>query len=159
MRLQHRAFSVFADYHQVYLLDAGLRPMAPEDGTDDDVLRRVKVAPNQFILMPERNMTVGVEIEVHDTEPPFKLSEWDHIAEGSLHLPTGRLSVIGCTDSKPAALLRVAPAWYRVRSFHGGFDTIDESGLEGNDRYLAVLWPAPEGELRVLKQWDDAAGG
>jgi hypothetical protein len=30
---------------------------------------------------------------------------------------------------------------------------MDESGLEGNDHYLAILWPAPPTELKVIKQW------
>jgi hypothetical protein len=97
-------------------------------------------------------MTVGVAVEVHDTEPDYNPGQWDHIAEGSLHLPTGQLQVHECTGG-PVADFEVAPGWYRVRSFHGGFDTIDASKLEGNDHYLAVLWPAPPADVRVLKQW------
>ena len=47
---------------------------------------------------------------------------------------------------------RMEPGWYRVRSFHGRLDTIDESEQEGNDHYLAVLWPALPAELRVIEQ-------
>ena len=39
IRLQRRAFSVFADHPQVYLLDAEVHPMAPEDWTEEDVLQ------------------------------------------------------------------------------------------------------------------------
>jgi hypothetical protein len=67
---------------------------------------------------------------LHDTEPAYNTDEWDHVAEGSLHLPTGQLQVHECTGGVVADLC-VEPGSYRVRSFHGGFDSIDESGLEG----------------------------
>jgi hypothetical protein len=98
-------------------------------------------------------MTVAVVVEIHDAEPPCDADRWDHIAEASLHLPTGQLEAHECTGGLVADF-SVDPDWYRVRSHHGGFDTIDESGLEGNDDYLAVLWPAPPAELRVIKQWE-----
>ena len=153
MLRQHKAFELFADYHQFYLWDAGVNPEAPVDYDNEDVRRRIKTGPNVFVVQPERNVTVSAAVEVHDVEPPHSPEAWDHIAEASLHLPTGRLQVHECTGGAVADLA-VDPGWYRVRSFHGGFDTIDESGLEGNDHYLAVLWPAPPGELKVLKQWE-----
>lgn len=45
------------------------------------------------------------------------------------------------------------PGWFRVRSHHAGLGTIDEIGLEGNDHCLAVLWPAPPADMRVVTQW------
>jgi hypothetical protein len=152
MKLQHKAFEVFADYHQFYLWDQGMAPEAPVDYDDDDVERRIKTALHVFVIQPERNMTVAVEVEVHDTEPTYAPDEWDHIAEASLHLPTGQLQVHECTGGA-VANFDIAPGWYRVRSFHGGFDTIEETALEGNDHYRAVLWPAPPASLQVIKQW------
>jgi hypothetical protein len=152
VRLQYKAFELFADYHQFYLWDRGMDPEAPVDYTDEDVRRRIKTGPHVVVIQPERNMTVAVEIEIHDTEPAPNPEEWDHVAEASLHLPTGQLQVHECTGGA-VAIFDVEPGWYRVRSFHGGFDTIDESGLEGNDHYLLVLWPAPAAELRVIKKW------
>lgn len=152
MRLQHKLLELFADYHQFYLWDPGTNPQAPEDYTEADVQRRIKVEPCVFVIQPERNTTITVMVEVHDREPPYNLDEWDHVAEASLHLPTGQLQVHECTGG-PVENFRITPGWYRARSFHGGFDTIDQWGLTGNDRYLAVLWPAPSSDLRVLKQW------
>ena len=153
MRSQHKSFELFADYHQFYLWDRGMHPKAPEDYTDEDTRLRIKTGPHVLVIQPERNMTVAVEVEIHDAEPPCDADRWDHIAEASLHLPTGQLQVHECTGG-PVADFCVEPGWYRVRSHHGGLDTIDESGLEGNDHYLAVLWPAPPAELRVIKQWE-----
>jgi hypothetical protein len=152
VRLQHRAFELFADYHQFYLWDRGTNPQAPIDYTQEDVERRIKTGPNVVVIQPERNMTVAVEVEIHDAEPPSDPEDWDHIAEASLHLPTGQLQVHECTGGVVADF-RVEPGWYRVRSFHAGFDTIDEGGLEGHDHYRVVLWPAPPADLAVVKQW------
>jgi hypothetical protein len=153
MLLQREAFEVFADYHQFYLWDEGMNPEAPTDYSDEDVQRRIKVGPNVFVIQPERNMTVAVEVEIHDTEPEYNSDDWDHIAEASLHLPTGRLQVHECTGGAVASFC-VEPGWYRVRSFHGGFNTIDETGLEGGDHYVAILWPAPPSDLQIVKQWE-----
>lgn len=152
MRLHHVAVELFADYHQFYLWDKGMKPVAPAEYTDEDVQRRIKKGQHVLVIQPERDTDVAVEVEVHDTEPAFDAAGWDHIAEASLHLPTGQLEVHESTGGSVAEL-KIEPGWYRVRTFHGGFSTIDETGLEGNDHYLAVLWPAPPAELRVIKQW------
>jgi hypothetical protein len=158
VRLQHRSFELFADYHQFYLWDRGMNPVAPEDYTETDVQHRIKTGPHVIVVQPERNMTVSVEVEIHDTEPFYEPGRWDHIAEASLHLSTGHLEVEECTGGT-VAKFHVEPGWYRVRSFHGGLGTIDETGLEGNDHYCVVLWPALADEIRVLKQWNPATPG
>src|SRR5260370_5622182 len=150
--VQRKAFDVFADYHQFYLWDRGMTVEAPTDYTDEDVRRRIKTGPHVVVIQSERNMTVAVEVEVHDRDPGFDAAAWDHVAEASLHLPTGQLQVHECTGG-PVGEFAVDPGWYRVRSLGGGFDTIDESGLEGSDHYRVVLWPAPASDLRVVKQW------
>ena len=146
---------VFADYHQFYLWDREMTSTAPEDYTDEDVIRRIKVGPHVVVIQPERSMAVSVEIEIHDGEPEYRPDEWDHIAEASLHLPSGHLQVHECMGGSVADL-EVTPGWYRVRSFHGGLDTIDESGLEGDDCYKVELWPAAPSEIVVVKQWSPA---
>lgn len=152
MRLHSKTFEVFADYHQFYLWDRGMTDRAPENYTEEDVRNRMKTGPHVVVIQPARNGTVPVAVEVHDADPGFALAEWDHIAEASLHLPTGQFQVHECTGG-PVAEFEVEPGWYRVRSLGGGFATIDESGTAGGDHYRAVLWPAPPSELRVIKQW------
>lgn len=149
--VQRQAFDVFADYHQFYLWDPGMTAEAPTDYTDEDVRRRVKTGPHVVVIQTEQNTTVPVAVEVHDRDPGFDPAGWDHVAEASLHLPTGRLQVHESTGG-PVAEFAVDPGWYRVRSLGGGFATA--SGPDGSDHYHAVLWPAPPGDVRVLKQWE-----
>jgi len=153
MLVERQEFELFADFHQFYLWDRNFPLLDDiEPYTDDDVQRRLKTAPHVVIINPERNMTVRVTVEIHDTEPSLKEDAWDHIVEASLNLPTGNLQVHECTGGLVADLI-LEPGWYRVISFHGGFATINDTGLEGDDHYLAVLWPAPESDVKVIKQW------
>ena len=153
--LQRQAFDLFADYRQFYLWDRDMACEAPTEYTDEDVRRRIKVGSHVVVIQPARDTTVPVAVEVHDSDPGFAPAEWDHIAEASLHLPTGRLQVHECTGG-PAADFKVEPGWYRVRSFSGGLAAIDESGMTGGDHYLEVLWQVSETEVRVIKQWEPA---
>jgi hypothetical protein len=146
------SFELFADYHQFYVWDAGVNPQAPEDYTDDDILRLVKVAPNVVVIQPVRMMTVPVELEICSDDPGFDESSWDHIAECSLDLPTGRLQVHECTGG-PVLDLTVAKGTYSLRALFAGLGTLSDDGLEGQDRYRIVLWPGPPTPLRIVKQW------
>jgi len=100
--------------------------------------------PDVLLVMPERNL-VRMAVEIHDAEPEHNPDEWDQVVESSLHLPTGHLEVWPWRYSKSIGFT-VEPGWYRVRSFR------TESGREGNDYWLLVLWPAPPAEVRVIKQ-------
>ena len=142
---------LFADYFQFYLWDAGAERASASDYTDADVRRRIKEAPGVVIVQPERNMTVPVVLEIHDREPPLELADWDHVAEASLYLPTGRLQVHECTAGVVAEFA-APPGWRRVRSQHAGLDTLSENGLEGDDHYLVAVWPAQPAPLRIVKQ-------
>ena len=152
------SLELFADYHQFYIWDAGLNPQAPVDYSDDDVVRRVKVAPNVVVIQPVRNMTVPVEIEVCASDPGFDEAPWDHIGECSLDLPTGRLQVHECTGG-PVLDLTVASGSYRLRALFAGLSTRSDNGLEGQDHYRVVLWPGTHIGLRIVKQWRGATAG
>lgn len=123
----------------------------PEVYTEADVVRRIKTAPNVVVIQAESDLEIPVEIEIHDTEPAYSPDEWDHIAEASLHLPSGQLKIHECTGG-PVAEFEIVAGWYRVRSFHGGFDTIESATL-GGDYYKVVLWPAPPADILVVKQY------
>jgi len=87
--MQAHEMEVFADYHQFYVWDAGMNPQAPEEHTDEDVGRMVKVAPHVVVVQPVRNTTVPVRVEVHDRDPGWKPDGWDHVVECSLDVSTG----------------------------------------------------------------------
>lgn len=131
-----------------------MRPDAPTDFTDEDTCRRIKAAPFVVVIQPVRNMTVPVEVEVTDAPPALELENWDHIAEASLELPSGRLEIHECTGGS-IDVLPVLPGTYRARACFGGLETLSDDGLDGDDRYRVVLWRAPFEPVEVLKQYED----
>ena len=150
-----KRYSIFADYHQFYLWDHGASPDVPTQYTEEDTLRRLKTAPFVVVVQPERDSDVPVEVEITDEPPDLDLDAWDHVAEASLDLPSGRLEIHECTGGS-IDVLAVLAGMYRVRSYHGGLGTLSEDRFDGDDHYRVVLWPAPFANLAVLKQYGDS---
>ena len=149
---RRESLQLFADYHQFYVQDGGINPPAPEDWSEEDVERRCKVANNVVVVCPLRPMTVPVEVVLHKEEPSSSPSEADHIVECSLAVPTGRLQVHECTGG-PVLNWQVAPGVLRVRLSYFNLGTIDDTGLQGDDRYMVELWPGPPASLELVKSW------
>lgn len=147
-----RQYEIFADYHQFYLWDHGTNPAPPNDYTDEDITRRIKAAPFVVVIQPERNMDVQVQLDVRDAPPDEPLDDWDHVAEASLELPSGRLEIHECTGGS-IDIIELPPGTYRVRACHGGLGTLSEDHTEGDDHYRLILWPAPFASVAVLKQY------
>lgn len=151
-------YSIFADYHQFYLWDRDASPEAPTDYTDTDIERRIKAAPNVVVIQPERNMDVPVTLEVVATEPETDFDQWDHVAEASLELPSGHLEIHECTGGS-IDRIDLSPGTYRVRAYFGALGELSEDGLEGQDHYRLVLWPAVFAPVGVLKQFPGRNAG
>jgi hypothetical protein len=161
-------FELFADYHQFYLWDAGCSPQAPEQFSEDDVLRRVKTAPHVVVVQPIRAAMVSVRLLVTDkprsshvrnhrasrpySSPLLDLQKYDHVVDCGIELPTGGLQVHECTGG-PLFDAAVAPGNYCVRVMFENLGSVSEDGSDGGDTYTLVIWPGIAGELRVLKQW------
>lgn len=148
---------VFADYYQFYIWDAGCSPTAPEDYTEGDVQRLVKVARHVVAIRTVRNTTVPVEVELYSADPGCDVSRWDHIVECGLESPTGRLQLHECTGG-PILDVTTPPGSYRVRALFSGLDAISSDGLSGSDRYRIEAWPGQLGPTTVIKQWRSATG-
>ncbi|KTR07161.1 hypothetical protein NS365_04900 [Aureimonas ureilytica] len=153
-----KRYRILADYHQFYLWDHGESPDAPTDYTEADTVLRIKAAPFVVVVQPERNMEVPVTVEIRDEAPEVALAAWDHVAEASLALPSGKLEIHECTGGS-IDILTVPAGTYRVRAHHGGLRTLSDDGLDGNDHYRIVLWPAPFADIAVLKQYVDPSAG
>lgn len=147
---------LFADYFQVYLHDEA-HPALPDDYTDATIARRLMVAPHGIIVHTARNMTVPVCVEWHHARPESDLDAFQHVVEASFACPTGRLVLAGLTDdASTAPRLTVQVGVLGVRTCFAGLDTLDETGLDGDDRYLVQLWPAAAPASKgvcVLKAW------
>ncbi len=130
-----REFRVLADYHQFYLMDAGVEPQIPEEVTDQDMLKRLRTAPHIVVVHTESASQVPVEV-AFVPEPVEAEGAWDHRAEFSLSLPSGTAVICGCTDYVPECpRITVAPSTYSGRAYFAG-------SAVGEERYCIMLWPA-----------------
>ncbi len=147
-------YEIFADYHQFYLMDAEAYPNPPENWTNEDIQRRIKAGKNILVIQPERNMTVPVDLEIVDSTPDEDFENWDHIAEASLDLPSGKLQIEECCG-ETKDILDLPSSSYRIRAFYGGLDKLSFDGLEGDDHYKILIWQAPFDDVKILKQYNN----
>ena len=130
-----REFQVLADYHQFYLMDAGVEPAIPEEITEQDMLRRLRTGAHIVVFHTESASQVPVAV-TFVSEPFEPEGAWEHQAEFNLAVPSGALVLCGCTDYVPhCPRLSAEPVTYRGRAYFAG-------SAVGNERYLIMLWPA-----------------
>src|SRR5512139_111683 len=116
-------------------MDAGVEPQIPEEVTEQDMLRRLRTAPNIVVFHTESASHVPVEV-AFVPDPSEAKGAWEHQAEFSLSLPSGTAVLCGCTDFVPECpRIAVAPATYSGRAYFAG-STVRE------ERYCIMLWPA-----------------
>ena len=91
-------YQVIAWHRQFYLLDPD-QPgdtASPAFWTQEAFDSRLAVQPGVLGVGTYTNGEVPVTVEVLDAEPTLSLNGWDHVAEASLELSRGRLTIAGC---------------------------------------------------------------
>lgn len=150
---QVSSFTIFADYHQIWVEDETSENDAPGDGWNDLTLGlRLLALPGLVNIATARNTTVPVTAVVRERAPEDDLTGWDHVAEASLETPSGHV-IFSSPLGIPAARLIVPPGSYRVRVYFAGLGTLSADGLQGADHYRIVLWPDAYTEPRLLRAW------
>ena len=146
-------FNIFADYFQFYLQDEGAGGDLSESWTPDAVDRLLAIAPGTIGVGTVRNVHVPVVVEIAEGEPHEDLTEWDHVTQCSIDVPSGRIVVAGCTDYFPdAARIEVSHGTYNARVYYGKLRSLSNDGLQGDDRYRIVLWKGDPVPLQVIKR-------
>lgn len=160
-RLVYADLTVFADDWTITVRDAA----APVDGTTRPWLQAllqdfVAAQDGAIGITTARPVNVPLTIDVRSHEPADDLERWDHVAETSLHTPTGRLitSPFPSRHNDPTTVT-VPPGHYAARVHHAGLDTVSADGLDGNDQYHLVFWPGTPRSTRVLKRQPHTIGG
>ena len=149
---------LFADYFQFVLLDERCDDDFSAIWTPEALQRMLAVGDRSISVGTLRNVTVSVEIYFVTAKPIFDLSGYDHAAEASFSVPSGRLAVLGCTDYLPDAKhFDVQPGHYQVLSLASGVDTIVNEWDPAEDLYSVYLWLGAPIIPRLLKHWKGAA--
>ncbi|MFV2099359.1 hypothetical protein ACFHW1_28475 [Micromonospora sp. LOL_014] len=151
---------LFADYHQIHLFDEGSVTDLGDVWTEGAVADQLAVGSDAMAVGTVANMSVSVKVEVLDDPPVNDWAEFDHVVEGSLHVPSGRLVVMGCTDYEPEAARFSVPEWARVRVAKSNLDAAISSDLEADPEepatteYMRIqVWEAALSSALVLKRW------
>ena len=152
------AFDIFADYFQFVVMDGSSDDDFSTLWSEEAMNLMLAVGETALCLGTLRNVTVPVEIRVSKSEPPLDLAAYDNAASASLHLPSGRLVIMGCTDYLPEApCIELAPGTYQLLYLVTGVDTITNEWDPAGDRYIVHLWPSPPRAPTLLKHWRPSA--
>jgi hypothetical protein len=91
-------------------------------------------AGNVLVVGTEVNADVSVTVQVLTQVPSRHEASFDHVIEGSVHVPSGRLVVMGCTDYEPEASRFSVPAgWIRVRVSRSNLEVASALGVESDN--------------------------
>jgi len=156
--LKSRRIHIYADYYQFYIHDADRPGDTGDSGfwTDEAFDNRLAVVPGTIGIGTASYDFVDVLVEIHDADPDLVLTEWDHVAEADLDVPSGRIVVAGCLDSlaDPVEAFDVQPGHYRVRCCYANLAAVSDGAGDqpGGDWYLVQSWPATPAPPSVLKR-------
>jgi hypothetical protein len=159
-----RELQVESDYGQIYIYDPQTQ-IPDEDATEDD--NQLQRAMNDgyesrrfvgydtglvdLITPSQYNSNASMRIEVSEDAPPLDSTDWDHVVEVPLPVPSGTLCFQASGGGTPVET-RIPPGLYRARL--SGRDYVAGTGeIEGHESYRLQLWPAEEAEPRVIKYW------
>jgi hypothetical protein len=152
---------LFADYHQVVVLDEGSETDLGDCWTEQAVDDGLAAGLDALAIGTAVNVFVQVSIETLSSPPASDEADFDHVVEASLKTESGRLVVMGCTDYEPdAARFEVPPGWLRLRASRSNLDTaaaLDvDSGKapETMERVRIQVWPADPKDVTVIKRWN-----
>ncbi|MFD3873268.1 hypothetical protein [Streptomyces sp. NPDC058623] len=106
------------------------------------------------------NVTVAVSVHILGERPADDREDFDHVVEAGLHLASGRLVVMGCSEYFPDSARFDMPAdWVRVRAsrrnlaaaVHADIDSYDSP--ETTEHLRLQAWPAPFSAPDLIKRW------
>ena len=151
-----KAGTVAADYGQFYVYDAGeglADPRRAEVFNRQSLGRGLAVARTFMAVFTIRQAgDVPIEVEALGTKPLPELDAWDHVVEGSIEVPSGRLVIGSWDDTGPTLEVTVPPGSCRVRVRAHGLDETDDPGEE-RDAYTLQVWTEPPSPPALLKGW------
>ena len=153
-------FEIFADYFQCIVQDESSEDDFGALWNEEAAVSMVAVGNSAISVGTLRNVMVPVEVHVLDREPAIALDEFDHVVAGAFSAPTGRLMVMGCTESfSEARHIPVAPGCYQFLYLINGVSTIENEWEPADDVYRLYMWPGSISATRVIKNWKSGAEG
>src|SRR5262249_23519580 len=129
---------MYASHHSLYVQDS-LAWDPPEEITFDEqtTADRLSVGERTLVVHTGSFGSVKVTVEVDEQELPVELSQWDHVTEAGIDVPSGTVLVMGCL-SYQGLFFWVRKGYRRVRCCHANLKGSVECG-KGRDWYLIQI--------------------
>uniref|UniRef100_A0AAU2JYH7 Uncharacterized protein n=1 Tax=Streptomyces sp. NBC_00049 TaxID=2903617 RepID=A0AAU2JYH7_9ACTN len=156
---------LFADYFQIHVLDEESEGDFSDAWTEQTVLDGLGITEDALAIGTAVNYTVALSVHVLAGRPDDDSDDFDHVVEASLHTPSGRLIVMGCTDHlDDAARFHVPAGWTRARASRRNlaaavrwFESDEEpEEPEVTEEVRLQTWPAPFSAPHIVKRWTPA---
>lgn len=150
---------LFADYFQIHVLDEGSEGDLSGAWTEQTVVDGLGVIEDALAIGTAVNDTVAVSVHVLADQPHDDSDDFDHVVEASLHVPSGRLIVMGCTDYlDDAARFDVPAGWTRARASRRNLAAAvrwleSDEEPETTEEVRLQTWPAPFALPHIVKRW------
>jgi hypothetical protein len=135
-------FNTFTDFNQFIVVDSNTDWGDLYEKWTDETIESMFVQGNGYIAVGTmRNLYAPVLIRLESNRPvPGSV---DKTARGVLDVPSGALRVSGVTDNGlSGGTVHVPPGTYRVLVEYLNLGSIDDLGIEGDDRYVITLTKA-----------------
>jgi len=148
-------FQLFADYHQVYIMDEKSDDDTGEIWNEFSSDIHLAIAKNTVAVGTYRNVTIPFEIEVVNEEPLINLDAWDHISQGYFSVISGKCSIFGCTEYVPDAdIISIPIGDYSIYSLAKGLNTIKTEWEDAEDYYKVIMWLSSKKQHQLIKKYD-----
>jgi hypothetical protein len=151
---------LFADYHQILLLDDGSKADFGDLWNTAATQNSIAVGDDALSIGTEVNVAVAVTVELHTRAPELDADQFDHVVEASIKAVSGRLAVLGCTDYLPEAQrIPVEPGWLRIRASRRNLGNASRAGHLSDENAATMeqlriqIWPSSQRRLSVIKRW------
>ncbi|MGW1976688.1 hypothetical protein [Streptomyces sp. NPDC001889] len=150
---------LFADYFQIHVLDEKSEGDFSDVWTRQTVLDGLGVIDDALAVGTAVNDTVTVTVRILPRRPDDDSHDFDHVVEASLHTPSGRLIVMGCTDYlDDAARFDVPAGWTRARASRRNLAAAvrrseSDEEPEATEEVRLQVWPAPFSAPHIVKRW------
>lgn len=149
-------FEIFADYFQFVLMDETSDDDFSEIWSKAALVRMLAVGDKALCPGTLRNIDVDVQINIVEQKPVIAHNDFDHIAEASINIPSGKLVVMGCSGYLPdAPRIDVVPGVYEALFAVSGINTITDEAESAEDKYTVYLWPGQQREPELIKHWEN----
>ncbi|MEU0298005.1 hypothetical protein ABZ252_00780 [Streptomyces sp. NPDC006175] len=150
---------LFADYFQIHLMDEGSEGDFSDVWTEQTVLDGLGITEDALAIGTAVNDTVAVSVHVLTDRPDDDSDDFDHVVEASLHTPSGRFILMGCTDYLDHAPRFDVPAgWTRARASRRNLAAAvrrleSDEEPEATEEVRLQTWPAPFSAPHIIKRW------